>query len=184
MRLSGLFSTESYYRPPTNGFIEASAVGKSGVLDLLPLVEYHSYQGRFVLTDKGNISAFLQKTIGDIAFNCKNQMVWGIEVKTERKSTGNFFLELWSNRSRQTQGWMHTLTTDFLWYYFLDSKILHSIYFKKLQEWAFVNGRIERFPLRKQNSYRQLNDTWGALVPITVIENEIGLKKFYKGLDF
>jgi hypothetical protein len=79
---------------------------------------------------------------------------------------------------------MHTLITDFLWYYFYDSKVLHSIQFTKLQDWAFNEGRVYQFQLKQQNAYQQLNDTWGAIVPISVVQNEIGLKKFYKGLDF
>ena len=184
MRLNGLFSTENYCKPQNNGFREACKIGDSGIIELLPLVKCRSYQGRFVLTNKGNISAFLQKSIGDIAFNCKNQKIWGIEVKTERKTTGNFFLELWSNRSRQTPGWMHTLITDFLWYYFQDSKTLYSIQFKKLQDWAFTKDKIYQFPLKQQKAYQQFNDTWGALVPISLVQNEVGIKKFYKGLDF
>jgi hypothetical protein len=196
MRLNGLFSTENYCRPPEpekpkpppknngNGFQEASKVGNQGVLELLPLIDQEAFQGRFILTDKGNISEFLQRSVGDVLINCKNQKVWSIEIKTEKKTTGNLFLEMWSNRSRLTQGWMYSLKSDILWYYFQDTKILHSIHFPILQKWSFIRRRIYQFPERKQNTYEQLNDTWGACVPIVTIEKEVGLKRFVKGQDF
>lgn len=184
MRLNGLFSTESYCKPQNNGFHEASKVGDEGVRELLPLLDQHSFNGRFLVTDKGPLSEFLQKSVGDVIINCKNKKVWTFEIKTERKTTGNLFLEMWSNRSRLTHGWLHTLKADFLWYYFQDSKILYSIPLPKLQEWAFVNRRIYQYPERKQNAYQQLNDTWGSCVPIQVIEKEVGIKKFHKGVDF
>jgi hypothetical protein len=162
---------------PTNGFEQASLIGSNGVNDLLPLLERESFQGRFVITDKGNLSEFLQKSVGDVIFNCKNQKVWTIEIKTEKDNkTGNFYLETWSNLSRYTPGWLQTLKTDFLWYYFQSDRLLYSILFAKLREWAFKKQRIYVFPERKQAKYNQLNDTWGRCVPISIIEKEVGLK--------
>ena len=189
MKSKELFSTENYWQPIIKqpikeGYKESCRVGADGVKELLPLLERESFQGRFVITDKGNISEFLQKSVGDVIFNSKNQSIWSIEIKTERENrTGNFFLETWSNRSRLTPGWMITLKADFLWYYFQDVKTLYSIHLPDLQKWAFIDGKIYRYPEKEQKRYNQLNDTWGRCVNISHVESEVGLKKLIKDVD-
>ncbi len=150
------------------------------MIELLPLLNTKAFQGRFVITDKGNVSELLQKTVGDIIFNCANQETWSIEVKTEEENKyGNFYLETWSNLSRLTPGWMVTMKADFLWYYFQDIKILYSIQLPKLQSWAFMDRkRIYAFPEKMQKKTVQLNDTWGRCVPIKIIEKEVGFKVY------
>ena len=154
-------------------------IGHKGLLELLPLLNTKAFQGRFVITDKGNISEFLQKTVGDIIFNCANQETWSIEVKTEEENKhNNFYLETWSNLSRLTTGWMVTLKADFLWYYFQDIKTLYSIQLPRLQDWAFKRKRIYSFPEKVQKKTSQMNDTWGRCVPIDIIEKEVGFKVY------
>lgn len=168
-----------------SGFIGCLDIGQKGIQDLLPLLNTAAFQGRFVITDKGNISEFLQKTVGDIIFNCSNQQVWSIEVKTELENKhDNFYLETWSNLSRLTPGWMITLIADFLWYYFQDTRVLYSIQLPKLQEWAFREaapkgpGRIYEYPEKQQKKTRQINDTWGRCVPIHIIGQQVGFKVY------
>ena len=158
-----------------NNFRGCLDIGAKGVEDLLPFLDTKAYAGRFVVTDKGPLSEFLQKTVGDIIFNCSNGKVWTIEVKTELESKyPNFYLETWSNLSRLTTGWMFTLKADFLWYYFQDIKTLYSIQLPKLQDWAFRQRRIYNHPEKMQKKAVQMNDTWGRCVPIKVIKEEVG----------
>jgi hypothetical protein len=161
-----------------DSFKEAKIIGEQGVNALIPFLEQCCYEGRFVITDKGRISEFLQKSVGDIIFNCQNQKVWSIEVKTEQENkTGNLYLETWSNLSRYTPGWMVTLNADILWYFFQKERLLYSVDFGKLKKWSFVQKRIYQFPEKKQNSYVQKNDTWGRCVPIMVLKKEVGIKE-------
>jgi len=162
-----------------NEFHQCMEIGNKGIEELLPLLEQKSFQGRFTFTNKGTLSEFLKKTAGDIIFNCKNGRVWAIEVKTEaEKRTPNFFLETWSNLSRFTPGWMITLQSDILWYYFQREHLLYSIPFAKLKQWAFIKRRIYEYPEKRQNKWAQLNDTWGRCVPIEIIGNEVGFSVY------
>jgi hypothetical protein len=163
-----------------NAFDKARKVEAVAMDDLIPFLRDISFEGRFVLTDKGNLSKTLQKTVGDAMFNCKlEQKIWAVEIKSEQNARyGNLFLELWSNKSRYTPGWMLTLQADVLFYYFVDERRLYILSMNKLKKWAFDNWRITRFPERKQNKYVQMNDTWGACVPIHVLEEEIGMRRY------
>lgn len=181
MESRSLFSPENYKKT----YVDSCKIGDTGLNDVLPLVEKSALNGRFVITDKGNLSVFLQKTVGDIIMNCNSGKTWAIEVKTEKEGkTNNFFLEMWSNRERYTVGWMFTLNADFLWYYILDAKTLYSIQFELLRAWAFKKGKIYLYPEKSQKKYEQLNDSWGRCVPISVVEREVGFRKFVKGVDF
>lgn len=166
----------SRYCCPPDSFQKCMEIGNKGIEDLIPLLEQKSFRGRFVITDKGNISEFLQKTVGDVILNCPNGKVWSIEIKTEEENKyGNFFLETWSNLSRHKMGWMFTLIADFLWYYFQNEKTLYSMQLPKLKDWAFTKRRIYQFPEKKQGKNEQLNDTWGRCVPIPIIKKEVEL---------
>lgn len=163
-------------------FQEARSVEAASWRDLEPFIRAKSYEGRFVVTEKGNLSEFLQRSVGDILFNSDESTVWSIELKCEEEQKhDNFFLETWSNRSRYTPGWMFTLNCDFLFYYFRNTRTLYSIRFPLLREWAFVRsgtvsrtGRLWEYPEKRQTKYSQLNDTWGRCVPIAVIKQQVG----------
>jgi hypothetical protein len=144
-------------------------------------------EGRFVVTEKGNLSKFLQKSVGDVLLNSDEKTVWAIEIKNEEtKRHGNLFLETWSNCKWFTPGWMFTLQCDLLFYYFQDVRELYVIPFENLRDWAFRQpsvsahrGRLFDFPEKCQVKREQLNDTWGRCVPIDTIENEVkGVRKY------
>jgi hypothetical protein len=96
------------------------------------------------------------------------------ELKAERKTTGNLFLEAWSNHPRgmyANVGWMVTCKADKIWYYFLDTDTLHVIDFPSLRSWAFGPADDPR----SANVYRyrmaspiveQANRTTGYVVPV------------------
>jgi hypothetical protein len=162
-----------------NAFEKASLIEAEAMKDIIPFIQRNSWEGRLVLTAKGNLSKELQKQAGDILFNGEDQRLWAVELKAEVENLyNNFFLETWSNRRRFTLGWMFTIQSDVLLYYFLKEKELYSISIPKLKAWAFEGQRIYNFPEKRQGKYDQKNDTWGRCVPIETIRHEVGFK-FY-----
>jgi hypothetical protein len=174
-----------------NAFREAQKIEAKGLEELLPFLKQKAFEGRFVLTAKGELSKELQKTVGDVLLNKESdpERVWGIEIKTEAENKhGNLFIETWSNRKRFTPGWIYMLNTDILLYYFQKEKYLLSIPFMNLKRWAFIEstgwelpGRLWEFPEKPQAKYKQLNDTWGRCVPIEIIRAEIKIKEYLLG---
>jgi hypothetical protein len=175
-----------------SSFDQTSDIGKLVVLEVRPLLELVSFNGRYVRTDKGPLSRSLQERVGDVLYNSDDTEVWSVEIKGERKHTGNLFIETWSNRSRFNRGWLDKLEADLLLYYFLDSKDLYAIRLQKFKAWAFGGcwgaaeypaGNIYRFREVKQQCWEQPNDTWGRLVPIETIRAEVGLRHL-RGPEF
>lgn len=149
----------------TNAFVDAKEVERLALIDLEPFLEKRTYNGRFVYTDKGNLSRELQKEYGDIFANDRDGKVWCIEVKAEEENKyNNFYLETYSNRSRGTRGWMHYCKADLLWYYFLKEKYLTIIDFNKLKVW--FEEHAHEYPEKPQGKRIQMNDTWGRCVRI------------------
>jgi hypothetical protein len=162
-----------------NAFNHACLVETRAMEDIVPFLKRISLDGRYVLTNKGNLSQELQKMVGDAVLNSHDGRIWGVEIKAEESDRhGNFFFETWSNRKRFTPGWMFTLRADILLYYFIKERLLYSFDFFKLRSWAFMDGNINKYPEKPQGKYSQLNDTWGRCVPIIAIEKEVGLRKY------
>lgn len=166
----------------------ACFIGNVGMRRALLLVREWSHEGQFVTTAKGKLSLELQRSVGDILFNCRldPERIWTVEVKTEQKPKPNFFLEYWSNARRFTPGWLFTLKAELLMYQFYETGHLFIIRLPKLKEWAFIDrehgreGQIYRkgHHLRLQREYVQPNDTWGRCVPIETIRREVGLVEY------
>lgn len=153
---------------------------------LIPYARGVSINGQIVTTGKGKNAKVIQARLGDILINTKGGdfHTWGdligIEVKAElRNSTGNFFLENWSNckRGRENLGWMHKLECDYLWYYFLESDELYSIHFDSLWKWFFEENNNRKYAQKTQSKYNQLNITKGVCVKISDIEDFDWIKK-------
>jgi hypothetical protein len=127
-----------------NAFDETRAVERRALEMLDPFLRAHAFDGRRVYTNKGPLSAFLQRSVGDVLINLDVEgpdCVSTIEVKAEERERPTLFLETWSNRSRRTPGWMVTQGADFLFYLFLDTRTLHIMRLSELQDWAFGKGR-------------------------------------------
>lgn len=127
---------------------------------------------RYVVTDKGRLARDLQRTVGDALCNTHNGAIWAIEFKVEQRYTGNLFLETWSNLKvpgYNKPGWLVTLNTDILWYYFLDNGQLISLPFQRLKHWALVQGNVYRWPEKLQRKHEQRNHTYGRIVPISIL---------------
>lgn len=168
-----------------NAFDEASGVEAESLRILRPFIEQRAMNGQYVTTNKGRLAKELQKTCGDLFMNASDGRIYALEIKAEADNKyGNFYLEIWSNLSRYTTGWMFHLNCDTLLYHFIASDELYVINFQRLRNWAFREkngnrkGFIWGFPLCEQKKYSQLNDTHGACVPIRVIERAVGFQKF------
>ncbi len=142
----------------------------------------------YVTTAKGRLAVDLQKKYGDVLINRPNGEIWAIELKAEQEEKyGNFFFEEWSNRSRNTPGWLRTLDADWLLYHFLrdassSTGILYCIPFPDLKRWAYATpsrkypqllGRVNDYELRRQSKWDQRNDTWGYAVNIWEFASEV-----------
>ena len=150
---------------------------------LKPLFGACSDDGRYVLMNKGRLTKKLQAEMGDVVMQKGDGVLW-VESKAERANKyGNFFLEEWSNRSRNTPGWMFKLNTDFLFYHFLKEEELYIMRYQELNNWALLTpnqcgdnggvGRMYDYELKQQRVYKQANDTWGRCVPIHELAIEI-----------
>lgn len=185
-----------------NAFDKAKEIEAKGLRILEPLIAYES-DGRYVLTDKGRLSREMQLKFGDVVSRKDGNMVWAEIKTEEHKCVphwqrllsperqGNLFLEEFSNLSRYTRGWLDHLNTDRLLYYFLEEDYLYALDFPKLKHWALCApcltytdskkqaeeqgyfGRMYDYPRKKQRKRDQLNDTWGRVVPINHLLNEI-----------
>jgi hypothetical protein len=180
-----------------SAFHDCKQVEAESFRQLAPLIERRALRGRYVTTAKGRLAAELQKKYGDLFINRPNGDLCAVEIKAEREEKfGNFFFEEWSNRSRETPGWMRNLEVDWLLYHFLrDARpglssgsisrgtgLLYCIPFPQLKEWAYhrpsrtnphVLGRVHDYELRRQTKYDQLNDTWGYAVNIWEFTSEV-----------
>lgn len=154
-----------------NAFTEACEVEKLAEADLLPYMENVWPDLTYYPTRHHKL---VQKVCGDLLVTREGRAKY-VEIKAEAENLhGNLFIEVWSNRSRHTRGWLYTCHADWLWYYFLTSRELCVCPMGVLRRWAFsgATSRIEAFPLKSQSKYVQLNDTWGHCVPIPVLQSE------------
>jgi hypothetical protein len=95
-----------------------------------------------------------------------------LEVKTERKHTGNLFIETWSNKTPDAEwrrdGWILTLSTDLIAFAFLDVEAFYLIDFRALRDWC-LDGAMYLYPERSPAASlegRQKNHTIGHIVPV------------------
>jgi hypothetical protein len=67
---------------------------------------------------------------------------------------------------------------DVVGFHFLDADTVLFLPLFRLQQWAFgvggAAGRIYDFPERCQRRYVQRNDSWGRIVPVEVMAQEVG----------
>lgn len=184
-----------------------SAFQQCRQLEAKSLTDLHLFleetHGRYVLTDKGRLSRMFQKKFGDLIFNNAEGRMFTVELKSERKWTGNLFLEIWSNynittppsdyylSNGATPGWLMTMHADLLFYHFPYQDKLFIANLPSLQKWAFasssrnmsepnernerqqLHGRAFDFRQVRQKEYEQKNLTVGAIVPVRVLENEV-----------
>jgi len=123
-----------------------------------------------------------------IDFICKikdKDILKTVDLKVEDKNPtkkedylGNLFIETWSNRSIYRLGWFYTSKSDLIYYCFLEDNLAYLFQLSKLRKWLIQDEHIKKFNEIKQNKYEQSNDTWGILLPIDLLINNIGCSCF------
>jgi hypothetical protein len=161
-----------------NAFNDCQQVEGRSLARLLPLIEQRSFNGQFVINEKGRLSKELQKSYGDIFMNDLSRAMKTVELKAEESDKHkNLFLETWSNRKWFTPGWMITNKADVLIYHFLQEDFIVVGDLQRLKQWAWYDNKILRYPLKQQSKYEQKNDTWGRCVPIRVVVSQCGFQR-------
>lgn len=107
-----------------------------------------------------------QKTIGDFLI-ASQAGSYSLELKVERKFTGNLFIESWSNREWGNPGWLFTSKANRIAFYFLDQDILITVDLHSLRSWLLnkANPAIDKFT-EVAIKADQRNDTRGYVIPI------------------
>jgi len=134
---------------------------------------------------------FLEQVLGKvIRVTGKDRQVFGdyyvekagkdhaIEVKHEIENIHkNLFLETWSNRHLK-QGWLYTSRADILIYHFIKNREIYMISMDTLRKWAYEPGHLDVYEEKEQVKYEQINTTCGRPVPIDVLIEKAGMRKY------
>ena len=108
-----------------------------------------------------------------------------IEVKTDRYTTGNFWLETISNEKLGTIGCFIKSKAKILFYYFTEWDDMYVLPLKRTREWFLKN--IDKFKESKtttkdlEGNYK--HTTVGRLVPIKVLMKEVSGIKLIKNIS-
>lgn len=106
-------------------------------------------------------------------WNGKSRTI-SIEIKADSYyRTGNYFLEIISNESKNTPGCFLYTEADFIYYYFLPQKELHILPMPLTRDW--FNKNQERFDIKKTSTptYNGFYITVGRIVPRVIFQNEV-----------
>jgi hypothetical protein len=174
-----------------SAYTDACLVEQRGMAVLLPFLESRAWRGQVIRVAKGPLAKHFQRSFGDLLIATGPGNVASVEIKAQRRWTGNLFLEVWSNKNLDdrgshiergsTPGWLITCRADVLGFHFIDADTVLFLPMFRLQQWAFgigdVPGRIYDFPERQQRRYVQRNDSWGRVVPIETLAREVGMKR-------
>jgi hypothetical protein len=147
-----------------NAYTEACLVEQRGMAALLPFLESRAWRGQVIQIAKGPLARHFQQRFGDLLIATGPGAVASVEVKVERRWTGNLFLELWSNKNLDngashvdrgsTPGWLITCRADVIGFHFLDADTVLFLPLFRLQQWAFGVGdhsaQVFDFPERRQ----------------------------------
>lgn len=172
-----------------SAFDESCDVGRAGVGYAMEFMRQRVPGCELIDTSKmESVSEPMQKYFGDFLIQFPNGgRAFGVEVKTERKWTGNLYLETWSNKAfgRQTEGWMVCLRSQWLLYVFLGPPVrLYSVNFPTLWTWFFggegARGAADRLAERLTGA-TQPNKTHGRLAPIRTLMEQCGMREFTRG---
>lgn len=104
-----------------------------------------------------------------------------VEVKTERKSTGNVFIELIARISDDFAGWGVYCKADWIWYVFLDNPgVIYAWKLSDFRNWFFCSdeNRYEYYRLVKQKVSSK-NMAIGYIVPIPDMREQSWFHEYY-----
>ena len=105
--------------------------------------------------------------------------VFTVEIKVDRYTSGNFFFEITSNKTKGTPGCILYTNSDYIIYYFIKTKELYVITTCKLRKYLLTNQnkftKKECTSLAGKGSYQ----SEGLLIPKATLEKSLGAKKSY-----
>ncbi len=152
-------------------------------------LESRAHRGQVIHVAKGPLARHFQRSFGDLLIATSPRSVASVEIKVERRWTGNLFLEVWSNKNLDdrgshvergsTPGWLITCRSGrggVPFYRHQCGAVPTAVQLAAmgLSAWGNAPGRVYDFPERRQRRYAQFNDTWGRIVPIEVLAREVG----------
>lgn len=116
--------------------------------------------------------------------NGKELMI-SIEVKTDKYTSGNFWLETLSNEELKTPGCFIKSKVKYFFYYFMGWDSMYIIPLKKAQKWFSINSNRfkESKTTTKDEQGNYIHTTVGKLVPIKVMMKEVEGIKLIKDIS-
>lgn len=137
-----------------------------------------------------NIKKYQEDDI-DFIVHLKNGKKYSIEVKCDSYNSGNLYYETKSCAEYNTVGCLEKTKADYIFYYFLNLKILYIFKTNKFRNW--VRDEIKKHSINPQNSkltpkkvynksFNQI-DTYTSLgytIPLKYIEYTLCNAKVYK----
>lgn len=122
----------------------------------------------------------------DFIVRLKSGELIPIELKTDTcDNTGNIFYETMSNIEYNVPGCMIKSKAKCLFYYFINTKVLYIIAFKRYKEW--VEENCKKFTEKKIKNINRKNNgiaySAGLLIPRSMLEEEMAGSFKMKILD-
>jgi len=115
----------------------------------------------------------------------ETEIMISIEVKTDKYTTGNFWLETLSNEELGTPGCFVKCKAKYLFYYFTKWDSMYVIPLGVAKEW--FNSNFTRFKESKTTTKDKIGNykhtTVGRLVPITIMMKEVWGIKLIKNIS-
>lgn len=160
---------------------------KRGIELVWPLLlEWQRDNTGIINTNDAASSEIWQRTIGDfVLHHAKLGQFVGVEVKTEKQWTGNFYAETYSNAwptKYERWGWLATLQADILVNVFLDRQIAAVMRLPRLREWCIDQDNARKYTLKPPHR-SQRNLTLGHIIPFKDLVAPVGAE-FYRCDDF
>ncbi len=113
------------------------------------------------------------------------QLMISIEVKTDKYTTGNFWLETLSNEELGIPGWFVKSKAKYLFYYFTKWDSMYIMPLGITKEWFLAN--IKRFKESKTTTKDERGNykhtTVGRIVPINIMMKEVSGIKLIKEIS-
>lgn len=115
----------------------------------------------------------------------EKELMISIEVKTDKYTTGNFWLETLSNERLGTPGCFVKSKAKYLFYYFINWDSMYVIPLKVAKEWFNINyARFKESKTTTKDKYGNYQHTTvGRLVPIKTMIEEVGRIRLIKNIS-
>lgn len=156
-------------------------VDRAGREMVRPLLESWVRPGCPILdTNEAAQSSGWQLWIGDFILPHRDGKIYGVEVKTEQRFTGNLMYEEWSNLSwdRSRPGWAVTCRADWLVMAYLDVRAAFVIPLEPLWAWSLLFDNARRYGSKAPHvstNGGQRNLTAGPCVPFADFWRPVGV---------